>query len=259
MRGVEEQVQENLAELARVGQDERGVVVLLEQTSALPDLAEDDLDRRVEHAPHVDVGTMLVAGARERLHVQNDAADPLGALEGIVEACADFVQSIERACRVRIGNLHRSRAMDGGDVVVDEPRHLFLEELQVRDDVRQRVVDLVGDARGECAEGRHPVQVRELLGVEDATNGFDQGRVLERFLDVRLGVDRGGLRRVVGGQGDDRDGRQRRVALLLDAKLPAVLHWHHEIEQDEVGDRRPAQAVERLGAVRGLHDVVPVA
>ena len=85
---------------------------------------------------------------------------------------------------------------------------------------------------------------------EEPIDGRDQRVVVDRLLQIRLGVDRRGLGGGIGAEREDRDGRELGVVFLRDAKLPAIHDGHHQVEEDDVRLRRRAKPVESLATVR---------
>ena len=61
-----------------------------------------------------------------------------------------------------------------------------------------------------------------------------------------------------GRRGDDRDGRQVRIVLLVLAEFPAVHHRHHHVEDDGVGPVSRPHHLQRMLAVIRDQDAVIV-
>src|SRR6185503_10869843 len=93
-----------------------------------------------------------VAGAGERLDVEDYPANPFGSLECVAQAGADLVEARHdrRYWAVRgrpfSRRARRGAALHGRRVLLDETRDLLFDELEIGDDVRERVVDLVRNA-----------------------------------------------------------------------------------------------------------------
>jgi len=134
LRRVDEQVQEHLAELVRARLDHRQVPDPHLEARAVPDLVPRDPDRRLELRADVRRRPAALAGARERAQRADDVPDPVRGVAGV-----------------------RDRARE-----VQPRLELAAEEVEVRRDRCERVVDLVGDARGERSEPGHPLRELEL-------------------------------------------------------------------------------------------------
>ena len=154
LRGVEEQVQEHLAEARLVAVDQRHVAVVLHQARAVADLVPGHVDRRVEHAAHDHRPARLLVAAREDLEVAHDVAHPLGAL-------ARLAQRLDRP-RPGSGRC-RPAPTTAAPACRGQRRQLPPREVDVRDDVRERVVDLVRHARRQRPDRRHAPGEDQLL------------------------------------------------------------------------------------------------
>ena len=152
VRGIEQQVQEHLAEPRLVPLDHRRVAVVLHQAGAVPDLVPGDVDRRIEHPPDGDRTALLLVAAGEDPQVAHDVADPLGPLARLGERLAGLVEHVRRAAARRAPGEARR---DGGD--------LMAGEVDVRHDVGERVVDLVRHPRRQRPHRRHPPGEDELV------------------------------------------------------------------------------------------------
>ena len=62
----------------------------------------------------------------------------------------------------------------------------------------------------------------------------------------------------LGGDQDHRDERQRGVGLQPLDGFDAVHLWHHDVEQDEIGQQLPG-FFQRLDTVPGGHDLIALA
>jgi hypothetical protein len=90
-----------------------------------------ELERVLQHVLYVDGFEAALVRARERLEIADDRADPLGAMARLADPADDLVQTLP---------------IDSG------ARKLTLEIAQAQDDVGERVVDLVRNARRQRAE-----------------------------------------------------------------------------------------------------------
>ena len=130
-----------------VALDHRRVAVVLHQARAVADLVPGDVDRRIEHAAQRDRPALLLVAAREHPQVAHDVADALGALARLGQRLARLVE------RRAPGRRRRPRC------AVEPRRDVVIwcrDEVDVRDDVGERVVDLVRDAGRQRPHRRHP-------------------------------------------------------------------------------------------------------
>src|SRR5258706_466485 len=92
--GVDEKVQEDLAEAGIVPERDRGRLgIVLHQPRAVADLVPRHVRRRVQHLVHVDRTGLEVLRLRERLEVAHDRADPLGPVERLAHDRAKIVEA----------------------------------------------------------------------------------------------------------------------------------------------------------------------
>ena len=143
---VDDEVQHHLGELVLLPRDGRRVAEVEDEARARPRLrfrhASRGVDRLAEvHRP----GRRAPVALAERAQPAHNLADPPGALARLLQRL-DVVGAL---------------APDGGI----GRRRRVLQELEVRDEERERVVDLVGHAGRERADGRQPVGEHE-LGLE---------------------------------------------------------------------------------------------
>ena len=109
----------------------------------------------LQHLEDVDRHDLVVAvGAREDTQVAHDLADPLAGLQRIGERRARRFQRLQHT-RPDLAGVGE-RAIGGQRV----ERHA--DQLQIAGDDTERIVDLVGDARRQHADRRHPLGVAAL-------------------------------------------------------------------------------------------------
>ena len=137
----------------------------------------------------------------------------------------------------------------------------------------------LGDLRGqETLEPGHALDLAELIGDALLQVAVHVGDLVVQLLQPQRGLDPGHQRHLVdrlgevfvgaglesrhhvlgvglGGAQDDRHERQRRVALELLADLDAVDLRHHDVEQNQVGQKRP-DGGQRLLAIGGLLELI---
>ncbi len=146
LRGVDDEVEEDLPEARLVGVDGRHVAELLDEPGAVPDLVPGHAQRGLEHVLDLHGAPPLLVGrAREDPEVADDLTHALGGVSGVAQLFDDLV---EPAIEARLGG---------------ELAHRFRGELEVGADRGERVVDLVGDARRERADRGHAIGDEELL------------------------------------------------------------------------------------------------
>ena len=103
----------------------------------------------------VDRPALLLVAAREHPQVAHDVAHALGALARLGQRLARLVERVARCRRRR----HAAGAADARR----ERRDLVPHEVDVGDDVRERVVDLVRDARRQRPDRRHAAREDQLV------------------------------------------------------------------------------------------------
>ena len=190
VRGVQQQVQEHLPEARFVGLDHRRVAVVLHQAGAVPDLVPGDVDRRIQHAAQ---RRPARSDPRRRARTRADRA----------RCCARARRP--GAPRPAPRPPRRARARARRDRLLSrstrerERRDLLPDEVDVGDDVRERVVDLVGDAGGQRPDRRHPAREDQLILHPPALRQVADEEV------VALGAGTAAV------QVDDRHHRQRHV------------------------------------------------
>ena len=148
LSGVDEEVDDDLAEPAVFHHHRRHLVEVSNELGALEDLAAGERDRALDRSVDVDDGAALVGRggrAREEAEVAGDVDDPP---DRIAELAEELARALGRA-RIHV---------DAG--ARDEP----VEHVEPEEDERGGVVDLVSDAGREGAERRQPI-------------GLDEGRV----------------------------------------------------------------------------------
>ena len=141
VRRVEQQVEHDLLEPRLVGPHRRRRLERRRDAGAVADLVPGDLDGRPRDRGEVDPPPRLAVGAGERPQLADDRRDPLGAAMGFVE------QLDER--------LHARRIAGALGELARDP-------VEVEHHVAERVVDLVGDARGHRPDRGEPVGLDEL-------------------------------------------------------------------------------------------------
>ncbi len=222
----------------------------------MANLVRHHTNRGLENAAHIRRLDRAVVVARERLQSADDPSDPRGPASracSIASAmCADPLDDGRRA------SLGRN--------VAGELRDLLG---RVRKGSSERnasgLLDFMRDAGRKRPERGQPdreeqlrLKVAMLTGEHQAIDRHDECVEVDRFLHVRIGVDRRGFGRSIRGECDDGDLREHGIPILLDAKLPAVHHGHHEIEDDHVGARTLPERLERVETVRASGDRVPL-
>ena len=105
---------------------------------------------------------------------------------------------------------------------------------------------IVADSSQQSAVGS---AVSSQLSPAVAADQLEEAIEIEGLSQERDGVDLGGPTMVQGRQDDDRDGRERRVGLLLPTELPAVHDGHHQVEEDDVWPVALPEVFEGLTAV----------
>ena len=198
LRGVDEQVHEHLAEARLVGLDKGHVVEVAHEAGAVADLVPHEADRGLEDAPHVEEAAVVALRARESGQIADDAAHPRG-----------FVaRDLERGRE--IGELlgHDGAAHDlGARVLVgaglEEPPYV----IEVRDHVREGVVDFVRDAGRERAQRGEPARLEEALFHGAARR--DVGAYADDTHDVPRGAEERDHPRVEAVPADLREDRAR--------------------------------------------------
>ncbi len=207
LRRVLDQVYDDLSELGLVALDERRRAVLLVELRVVADLVADHAYRGVDQAVEIDARDGVAVDARERLEVGDDLPHTVGAV-------------LRR----------RQRALDLGEALATERAvrgvgKLLQREIEVRDDIRERVVDLVGHAgcdradRGEAIvdlelglrlpkgaivaddeddAGELAVQLTERRAVERQQDELPCGRAEERLAIAERGL--ADLREEVGDE-----------------------------------------------------------
>ena len=96
VRGVQQQVQEHLAEPRLVRLDHRRIAVVLHQPRPVADLVPGDVDRGIEHPPQRHRTALVLVAAREHPQVAHDVADALGALARLGQRLARLVERVRR-------------------------------------------------------------------------------------------------------------------------------------------------------------------
>ena len=154
LRGVDEQVQEHLAEARLVRVDGGHVGEALHETRAMADLVPRHLHRALDDAAHVDRAAVLDVALREGQKIADDLPHPVRALDGLLERQSPAPPA-----------LRCPRAAELLDRVVAGARRAQAAKhvLEVDQQVRERIVDLVRDARREGPQRGHPVALHELM------------------------------------------------------------------------------------------------
>jgi hypothetical protein len=98
-----------------------------------------------------------------------------------------------------------------------------------------------------------------VASLERAAEGVEKALGVERFRQVEVRIDRRRLRARVGRHDDDGDARELRIALLSNAKLPAVHDRHSKVEENDVRRTGRLDLGERLLSVDGRRDLIAVA
>ena len=160
---VDQQVQEDLVELGRRAGDLGDLAeMLLDGDAAAIDPAADHLEGRPDRLVDVGLVDLGAVEAGEAAEVLHDVGHPLDSLARAVEELVHVLLDVIQVELVgepgdlldQLGSrgleLGLASAVDGQHV--EQEADVALEDGQVVGDVRQGVVDLVGDARGEHAE-----------------------------------------------------------------------------------------------------------
>jgi hypothetical protein len=130
--GIHQEVDEDVPEPRLVREDRRRAAVLLHEPRAVTDLVARHPDRELEDALDVERRLAILAGARERGQPAHDVADPVHG-------------------RARLGDDRLAVALLG----------MLGEQIEVRGDRTERVVDLVGHAARERADRDHAIGEHE--------------------------------------------------------------------------------------------------
>ena len=113
--------------------------MLERELGAVADRLARERDRRLDDGEHVDRPEGDVVHAREREEIAHDRPNAIHALERDLEHLAALARALP------------------------ERREQALRDLDVVEHVAERVVHLVGDARGEHADRRHAIRHEQLL------------------------------------------------------------------------------------------------
>jgi ribonuclease T1 len=250
LRGVDQQVEEDLPEPGLAGQHGRGGAEVLHQARAVLDLVEHHVGARLQDRAQVHALLPLLVGAREGLEVAHHVLHANGPLARL---------------RQRLAQLLEVAAPGAGA----EPPHLLLGEVERSEHVGQRVVDLVGHAGGHGSDRHHPIG-QDQLGRDPVTVGAGpdrrdaEGQVVDQVAQeahlVRVegvhavGVDDQHAQRLAPGH--QRQGRHRGVAAPEGLIAPGgearigldVAHHHRGPRPD--GDAAGAPAPRRVAPDR---------
>ena len=109
----------------------------------MADLVPRHVDRRFHHLAYLDRAGLTFVGARKRLQFSDNLANPVSSFARLAKRGLELREP-RRESRIALGG-----DRDRGDLLGDEA--------EVGDDVGERVVDLVGDAGGECTDGGHAI------------------------------------------------------------------------------------------------------
>ena len=140
---VHQQVQKHLDQSRFGGEDERRIRgVAAHQLRLVFELVFDDAERRIEHHAQIEQIRVARVLAGEGLEIEHDRGHALDAFARFGERLAGL------AARRRT-----------------HQRELLLDEREVCGDVRERVVDLVRDARGELSNRGHAIGLQHARGV----------------------------------------------------------------------------------------------
>lgn len=143
---VDDQVEEHLPQPRLAGVDHRRRRIEdLDQPGPMPDLVPRHPQHRLHDGHHVDGPDQLFLGSGEDLQVAHDRAQPLGALVRVVEHLAQLA------------------VLGREPVALGQLDDVAGRQLEVGRHARQRVVQLVGDARGQEAHRGHAFGDEELL------------------------------------------------------------------------------------------------
>ncbi len=145
MRGVDEQVEEDLGQAPVAGQHHGDVAVVPHQPPTVLDLVEGHVGGGVDHLVQVHGAEPVLLDTREGAEAARDSGDAAGAVERLIEVAQQLLPR-------RRGELR----------VIEEPGQVIAEALQVVEHVRQRVVDLMRHAGGEHAHAGQPVGLGDL-------------------------------------------------------------------------------------------------
>ncbi len=239
LRRVDEQVDDDLAQVPFVAVDDRQGASVELDAGALVQLGAGNAQRDVDRAPQVDRHHPRLVDARERAQRVDDVANALGPLARLAH---------QRA---------KPLAIDGRRA---KP---FFDQLEVAGDVGEGVIDLVGDARRERAERREPFVQRQprprLVGLEqrlvfDAQGLFGRPHELafeeiaaphreKHELDPRPALVRGARRVHQDGHGLAFRPQQRDVDLV---GPPLQRHQRHQVRVEEEARGERQQGVQRV-------------
>ena len=145
---VHHQVQHHLDQPPFVAADGRRLAQVEDHARARFDLLGDELQHGQDHPAQVDGLEAALSRAAEGPQVAGDGADACGAR-------ADGRESLAHALQGRLRVMQR-RALEPADELLEHVQ-LPLHILAVREDVRERVVDLVCHARRQRPERHHPI------------------------------------------------------------------------------------------------------
>jgi hypothetical protein len=273
VRGVDDQVQHHLIDLARHALDvgKRGVQIEF-QLGDEPPLAARDRHRALDRLVQVDEHPVRGARVRELLHRAHDLGDALDPVDRLRERERNLVArvlEIDLASQglrlLDLPGIDRFAAREPRDdrlLGVDHAQHIgdrVLHEQQIVAHEPRRRIDLVRDARRELADRLHLLRVRrallqrenprahlqpgpELVGIE-RLHQVVRSSGLERRREVCLGAVRGEDDRV------DDPGQLLELAADLDPGEPRHLPVEHR-ELDPV----LADHLERRRAIAGGED-----
>ena len=187
-------------------------------------LVDRHVDARVEGALDVDRADGLVVHARERLHVLDDAAHAIRALDRFLDGGVDL------------------RGVRGGRQFAQPFRHVA----QVREGIGERVVDLVSDARGQRSNRREPVGHAQ-LGLRLAQlflGALLSGEVAQRHDPPdQLALEQHRTAGVV--EREHRTARARQGELLVHAGVGLQGQIHPGLVERMLGTGQPQEIVER--------------
>ena len=193
LRRVHQQIDDDLLEPALVGPHRPHGLERRRDAGAMADFVARDLDRGVHDGLEVDAASRLVVRPREAAELADDGRDAMRPLPGFLE--------------------HGQKRREGRRVARDL-RELAGDPLEIEDEIREWIVDLVGHARRQSPEGCESVGLDELhlelfTGGDVAPHAEDRGLALVFEVDGADFEERHGP---VGPAHVVGDGRRRRSA-----------------------------------------------
>ncbi len=154
LRGVHQKVEEDLAEASFIGVDGRHFPQSLGESRPVPDLVPCHLHRALDDSAHVRHSALLHVALGEGEQVPHDLSDPVRAVDRVL-------QRLHESREGAVPTVMRKR----GDRVVTRARGAQTPEnvVEIDEQVRQRIVDLVGYPSRQGPERCHSIALEELV------------------------------------------------------------------------------------------------